>query len=292
MKKIYWIIGLLLFTLVGDRLGGFVLKKITNSSEFRYSRLYNNNAESDILLVGNSRGLTFYQPYIEEITKENTFNISYNGMPIDLARVLVEDYLDKYEAPRVMVLDVTMCDRTNKSLISGFNLYTPYSPRLGKLLKDSIPKVAYAGQLSHLYLHNSEVFQRTVYHLKKNDEDWLLDRQINDFMVKDVVNQNLHTLIDSTYFDKYLMVELNTIINAAKEKGVDVKLVVNPYYPPYLAKLHDLDEFVARIEKATKMKVHNYSKSITDIKGFGDYQHLNKYGSRLYMDQLKRDHIF
>ncbi len=115
-KHIFWIIGFLSLAFMGDRIVGFVLQKVTEKSQFRYSRLYNSNSDADILFVGNSRGLTFYQPEVEKITSLNTMNLSYNGMPADLAKCLVMDYLDRHNPPKVMVVDITLCDRTNDVL--------------------------------------------------------------------------------------------------------------------------------------------------------------------------------
>ena len=153
MKRIFWILALVVLFFAGDRISGWVLKQLTMSSQFRYSRMYKGEAKSDILLVGNSRGLIFYQPYIEEITGKSTFNISYNGMPMDLGRVLVEDYLDKYPAPEQMIVDVTMCDRKNSQLVTGFNLYAPYSEKLFELIKKDDQSSAYAGKLSLSLIH-------------------------------------------------------------------------------------------------------------------------------------------
>ena len=66
MKNIIWIIATIALAFLGDRTAGWVLGKITTESNFRYSRLYGGEAECDVLLVGNSRGLIFYQPYVEE----------------------------------------------------------------------------------------------------------------------------------------------------------------------------------------------------------------------------------
>lgn len=285
MKRIFWILALVVLFFAGDRISGWVLKQLTMSSQFRYSRMYKGEAKSDILLVGNSRGLIFYQPYIEEITGKSTFNISYNGMPMDLGRVLVEDYLDKYPAPEQMIVDVTMCDRKNSQLVTGFNLYAPYSEKLFELIKKDDQSSAYAGKLSHLYLHNSEIFQRALYHLKKSDEAWLLDREITDFLVKDVVNMEPYT-ID---LQDELLSELNETIQYAQSKGVKVQLVINPYFPAFAKRITNLKNFRTRIENATGLKVHNYATAIKEVKGFGDYQHLNKKGSRLYLDRLKKD---
>ena len=194
MKKIYWIIALVALTFIGDRIGGMILNQITQKSQFRYSRLYKGEAKSDILLVGNSRGLMFYQPYIESLTGKTTFNLSYNGMPMNLGRVLVEDYLEQYEAPELMILDITMCDRLNNGLISGFNLYTPYSDRLSKLMADSNTYVSNAGKLSHLYRYNSEIFQRTLFYLAKSDEDWLLDRVITEDLINSIDNTKPYSI--------------------------------------------------------------------------------------------------
>lgn len=287
MKKIYWVFIVIILFFAGDRLFGWVLKQLTEKSQFRYTRLYQGKAESDILLVGNSRGLIFYQPYLEKISNKKTFNISYNGMPIDLAEVLVKDYLDNYPAPKKMILDVSMCDRLNGSLISGFNLYTPYSPRMYELIRKNDKEGAIAGKLFHLYRYNSEIFQRSMFYLNKTDEDWLLDRVINDAMVAGIDNY----ITDTIKIEKGVMEHLATTVNFAKSKGVDVQLVINPYYPPYLDKLANLDQLKLQAERATGMKVHDYSRSVTDRDGFGDYQHLNKAGSQIFLDKLKADGI-
>jgi len=324
VKKLYWVFIVILLFFAGDRLFGWVLKQLTEKSQFRYSRLYQGEAKADILLVGNSRGLIFYQPHIEKITGQKTFNISYNGMPINLAEVLVKDYLEKYPAPKQMILDVSMCDRLNKSLISGFNIYTPYSPRMYDLIHQNDTTGAVAGKIFHIYRYNSEIFQRSMFYLNKSDEDWLLDRVINDGMVagitdyvpdtikivqrdtikpedrkerlfKGVMNQLGSVVSGNTNGeDEYVigvMEHLAATVNFAKEKGVDVQLVINPYYPPYLDKLVNLDLLKAEAEKATGMKVHDYSGAVIDREGFGDYQHLNKAGSRIFLDKLKADGI-
>ncbi len=199
MKKIYWILALIVLFFVGDRIGGFILGKMVEHSQFRYSRMYTGNAEADILLVGNSRGLIFYQPHISESTGKSNFNLSYNGMSMDLASVLVADYYERYQAPKTLLIDVTMCDRENDQLSIGFNCYSPYSPRLGSFLLTKAPSSAYAGKLTHLYRYNSEVFQRALSYINRSDENWLTDRIINDHMVANVAAEEG---LNFTFVDK------------------------------------------------------------------------------------------
>jgi hypothetical protein len=134
-KQLIWVAAFLLLALWLDRIIGYFLKETVQSSQFRYSKLYNSAETNDVLFVGNSRGLNFYQPEAERLLNASTANLSYNGMPADLMKCLVMDYLDRHVVPKVMVVDVTMCDRDNDGLKSGFNLYTPFSQRLDTLLR-------------------------------------------------------------------------------------------------------------------------------------------------------------
>ncbi len=288
LKKGFWIPVCLLIFFIGDRIGGWLLAKTVAKSQFRYARLYQNQGAADILLLGNSRGLIFYQPYIEKITQKKTLNLSYNSLPIDLGRVLVEDYLKKYPAPELLLIDVTMCDRINHQLIAGFSTYSSYSESLDKLIKEKSPTSWYAGKLSHLYRYNSEVYQRTLNYLTKSDENWLTDRVISPTMQQHVAQAEV---IELTIND-YLLQELNALIQAAESKGTRVELLINPYYPPYIKRMRSFYDFIGKLEAFTEKKIKDYSHALAATEGFGDYQHLNKKGSQQYIDLLLKDGVF
>lgn len=289
-KHTIWIFALLLFAFSGDRICGYILQKITEKSQFRYSRLYNGQEDADILFVGNSRGLTFFQPEVETLTSLKTINLSYNGMPADLAKCLVLDYLDRHKTPKIMVVDVTMCDRENDLLKTGFNLYTPQSVRLDTLLRgiktpDSWAgrKVVYGGNVSWLYRHNSEIFQRVLYYRQKSDKDWLLDRTIGEDAAND---PNLKSYQVRMYPN---MVEhLKEMVNYAQNKGIQVKLVINPYYPPFAETIRDsfLTPLKQHVEMQTGMAVDDFSTILKERGEIGDFQHANKNGSTHFMKIL------
>jgi hypothetical protein len=288
MKKTLWIFALIAVVFIGDRVGGMLLQKLADSSQFRYSRLYDGVAKADVLLVGNSRGLMFYQPYIEEVTGMKTLNISYNALSIDLAKNLVADQIKINGAPKTMLLDITMCDRENDQLIAGFQAYRSHSENLENLIKERQPKMYYGGLFSHLSRFNSEIFHRALYYENKSDETWLLDRVINEKMIANLADADTVHL----NLKDYLFQNLVETIKLAQDAGIEVKLVVNPYYPPYRKeKLFDLEKTIQRVEAATNLKVSDYSMAVTDLKSFGDYQHLNKYGSKLFIDELVKDGV-
>jgi hypothetical protein len=284
----YWPLSMILLLISGDRLGGVMLDTISVNSQFRYSRLYADKADAQILLAGNSRGLMFYQPFIEENTGKSTFNFSYNGMPVSLVSVLIKDYLDRYDSAEVLFLDITLLDRNmHLKLIPAFMPFTNYSSRLKNLIRTSNKKSYIASELSHLYRYNGEVFQRTLFHLNNDDENWLLDREISPAIAAQV-----EQLPDFSFeVTPASWSELKSLINFTKQKGVEVKLLVNPYFPPYVSKLTNLDQLIADTEKVTGLKVHDYSKALKPDDGFGDYQHLNKKGSAVFLKKLIQDGV-
>ena len=286
MKNALWIFAVLLLTFVADRGIGYYLQQKTENSQFRYARLYDNRAEADILLVGNSRGLIFYQPYIEEVTAQKTFNLSYNGMPTDLANVLVKDYFDRYPAPEKMVVDVTMCDRINDQLTASFKLYAPYSERLRNLLKER-NETAYNGmRFSHLFRYNTEIFQRSLFYQNKTDEDWLLDRVISDNMVNGTEKLEPYTINYQPDSTAYLTEQLADMVAYAEARGTEVELVINPYFPAFAQKIDNIPALRAEMQRKTGLPVKDYSLAVRDTQGFGDYQHLNKAGARAFIDRM------
>ncbi len=308
-KQLIWICAFLALAFLGDRLVGSFLRDFTKTSQFRYSRLYNSNETADILFVGNSRGLTFYQPEVERLTGQKTMNLSYNGMPADLAMTLVMDYLDRHVPPKVMVVDVTLCDRYNESLKTSMNLYVPYSRRLANLIKNSASinlknpnsvevdttdayagrKVYYGGKLSELFQHNSEIFQRVLYHRNKLDEDWIVDRIIGESATKDTAFRSYEVRMFPVMVN-----HLKEMIDYAKEKGVVVKLVINPYYAPFAETIRDsfLTPLKMYVEAQTGLPVSDFSTVLQSVDEIGDYQHANKKGSIHYMNILSEKGIF
>ena len=290
MRQLTWILGILGLAFAGDRLGGFIMRKMTENSQFRYSRLYKQQgARADVLLLGNSRGLTFFQPEIEGLTNQKTLNLSYNGMPMDLGKVLTVDQMQKNGNPKVMLIDVTMCDREDENLIRSFNLYSPYSDSLRGLIKQYDKKVVVGGQVSNLYRYNSELFQRALYYTKKSDEAWLLDRTITPQMAADTAINSYKVRVE-----KDMIPHLKALVEYAKSQGVTPRLVISPYFPRFGATIQDsfLIPLKQQVEAATGLTVKDYSMALTETADFGDYQHPNKQGAIKYMQMLFNDGMF
>ncbi|MBV6442255.1 MAG: hypothetical protein DYG98_00445 [Haliscomenobacteraceae bacterium CHB4] len=284
MKRIIWFIALLLLFFMGDRLAGHFLQKLVEQSQFRYSRLYRGDAAAEILLVGNSRGLNFFQPYMEEITGKKTFNLSYNGMPTDLAKVLVEDYLDRYPTPEKMVVDITNCDRMNDELLAGFLTYSAESFRLDTLINSKLPKIWWGGKISAMFRFNNEIFQRALYHRNRTDENWLRDHVISAKLAAEGSDKPYPLEIHP-----YLVRQLKETVITARAKGVGVELVIGPYFPGY--RVNNLDVLKNAVEEATGLPVRDYQQVLTDPTCFSDFRHLNVKGSKAFIERMKSDGV-
>ena len=277
-----WIPALVAVFFAGDRLAGYLLSRAVEASEFRYSRLYTDRAEADVLLVGNSRGLTYYQPALERLTNRSTFNLSYNGLPIEVASALAQDYLDRYGAPAVMLADVTMLDLDNPALTQDFRVYTPYSQRLDGLLRDSFPNIWGGTRLSHLSRFGGEVAQRAFYYIGRTDETWLLDRIMPEGVAAAAAE---FEPLDNGYTPERVAL-FAEMVRRFREAGTEVYLTINPYYPAYAKTIGKLDALMADVEAATGLEVHDYSQAIESRELFGDYQHLNKAGAEVFLAGL------
>jgi hypothetical protein len=291
MKHVLWYCLLVLLLFAGDRIGGYFLRDKALHSEFRYGKLYRRQAAADVLLLGNSRGLCFYQPYIEEITGRSTCNLSYNGLPMNAAKCLTFDFLDlkNFEwdgKPQQMLIDITICDRDNPAILPGFLPYLDRSKNLDTLVKNQLPKVWWGAQVSHLFRYNHEIYQRSLYYQYRSDEDWILDREISPELIAKT-SENSYDLD----IHPHLIRQLAETVSKARNAGSwNVQLLISPYLPGFQVK--NLDQLKAEVEKATGLPVHDYRSAITDPASFGDFMHLNKKGSIQYMDILKKDGIF
>lgn len=271
----------------GDRLLSEIFQHINLESHFRYSKVYNTTGQSDILLIGNSRGHAFYQPAIQKITNATTLNLSYNALPTPIARALVEDYYDLYFPPKKMIVEISMLAKTEVKVINEFKLYVHQSERIRNVIEAHSPKTAAAISVANLYSFNTEAFQRSLYYLGKEDIDWILDKRINAGMIS-----NQAAIPEMTYnITKERMTDFIAFVDRARQNHTDVELVLGPFYPAFRDKIINLDEFISIVQKETGLKVHNYAGFVEEDQYFSDYMHLNKQGSIIFMNKLKTDGV-
>jgi len=285
-KNYLYIAYFFILVLVGDRFFVHLLtSQIINKSEFRYSRLYSGRAQADILLIGNSRGLSFYQPELEKLTHNTTFNLSYNGLPTNLAKVFFTDYLKIYTKPKLVIIEATIRGKRTE-LVTNFGCYSMHSTELNDLINKNRNSFLY--DLFHLTKFNGEIFQRAAYFLNKSDVTWLNERVISTRMLDVQLDEKLQKFD----FDEAAAADLKSIIEMCKQNKIKYRLIINPYLPEYRNKLIHFDDQKKRLSNYLGEEILDYSRAIENSELFSDYLHVNKSGGTELMNILFKDSIF
>ena len=87
----------------------------------------------------------------------------------------------------------------------------------------------------------------------------------------------------------YLLEQLKGMCAAARSRGVRVEPVVAPYFPGF--GLQNLPEFIDAVEKSCGLEVRGYSRAVDGPAMFGDFTHVNKRGSAVWVGMLGRDGV-
>ncbi|MCD4817861.1 MAG: hypothetical protein K8S23_04140 [Candidatus Cloacimonetes bacterium] len=277
------ILFLILIFFVLDFLISTTLLKLVEASKIRFSRLYHEKIDSEIIFIGNSRAInSFYSPYFDEISNLKSINLAYNGVSISLVKVFLEDYLERNDPPIIIVIEVT-CIKEDNSGLPNFRQYIPYSKELRKIVKEHYPKVYYTSHISKSYYYNSEYFLRTLYYLKKNDQSWINRYTINQNYYNSLKVDDSFTMVDK--IDKNSMQLFKAIVKNCNERGITIIPVLAPIIDKYRNDTK-INNYIADFESKSQMKLVDFSKEINDINMFADEIHTNDKGANILANKL------
>lgn len=274
---------------VADRVLAFVLWSEVIQSGFRYSVLYRGPVNADILILGNSRGMSLVDwPYLETSTHRKAFNLSFNDLPSTLARTLFEDYLDRNRRPDIVVLELSSALGRN-SLLGELKLYARASPRLERMIGTSYPEMAWGLRISKLFAFNGELMLRALYYRNRSDHDWLVDGNLTPELI-DLTNREPAVRWDGpTAENRAAVVE---IVRLAKARGTQVRVIVAPYLPAFVRRSPNAADIYRQMAAGLGTPVLDYSQAIADTALFADRYHMNREGSRVFTDRLIADGVF
>jgi hypothetical protein len=292
----YFLIFILFIALyfAADRVGGLLLQDLTLRSGIRFSRLYSGKFNAEILVLGDSRGVNcIYAPLAEKMTGRSCANISYNGMGVAVAEILFRDYLAHNAPPKLLVLEVTNLT-VGAALIYNLKPYQSLSSGLGKLLLAENRSIYYACQLTHLYRFNCELFLRALYYLGRDDQSWINRYVIQPEFAKSYQPSPAFVRGIQETIPPDSVRAFRKILAQAEESGAEVRLLVSPFLPSHISRLHDLyDKRKTGIENlAGGLHVWDYADALDDIRCFADPLHMNIEGARLVLRQMVADGFF
>lgn len=277
----------LIVCFVGDRVGGFAFGRLFMRTHFRYADLYAGDLSADVLFLGNSRGVhMFHRPPLQDVSGKRVANLSFNALPATMLPVVLEDYIDHQNAPSQLFIEVTCVGRVNEpGSLSRFTVLADRSLGFNDVLAKHHPKHYWASQISHLYRYNSELLVRSLFFLKKSDQDWMMDSVVDSGWQATLADERIRRFERS----EVDLESLKSAIAIAEKNGVDVKLILAPYLPGYFALTDSCPEWLDWIEAETGKKVLDYSLAIEDPAHFADPIHLNPPGAEVLAKKLHQN---
>jgi hypothetical protein len=206
-------------------------------------------------------------------------------MSTRIAEAVLRDYLDHNRAPRLVVIEAT-CTIPEGALAGQLGTYASFSPRLAALYAEGHPDGALAGRLSHLYRLNSEFYLEALHYETRSDQDWI-NRSTIPAALR-IRQPGLWSLPRPENLEA-----LNRIVALLRQRGIEVRLVIAPYWPvpvnmPAIA--NAIDVSIRRVDP--QLHVLNYAGAVSDPEEFADGVHLNERGSVALLEILQRDGVF
>ncbi|MEA2339320.1 MAG: hypothetical protein QOE82_3327, partial [Thermoanaerobaculia bacterium] len=286
------LLALLILVIAGDRLLSAALRRTLMGSHFRFATVLRPGVDADIIVMGDSRGVTsIYVPEVERLSGLHTFSFAYNGMPTVVSEVMLADYLQHNRPPRLAIIEVTSTVEP-RAFISEIHTFGDFSPRLEALYAAEHPTAARVGKLLRLSRFNSELFLRSLYYMRRSDQDWANWAAMSPGQVARLDARAVWTL-------KPLpenLAALERMIRLLESRHVEVRLLIGPYYPEYAAH-SNLEAFAALIAGRThrvdpKLAVWDYSSAVTGSSHYTDVIHLNGSGAKDLAALMQRDGFF
>jgi hypothetical protein len=226
------------------------------------------------------------------MTGLGAFNLSYNGMSMELGELVFRDYLERYRPPRMLVLEVT-CLFTDDRLLKSLRTYQDRSARIAGAVRDRYPPLYWAGRLSHCFRYNNELFWRALYYESRTDQDWI-NRQVIDRAFA----EHYRPRLDADPFDlrgsdqQRNLAALDRVVALCRTNGTELRLLVSPYLPGYIAAWASSKTFARTVQARTGLRVWDYSDRIGDWSMFADPLHVNAKGCGEYTALLVAEGFF
>ena len=274
----------LLIVFVGDRMIGGLVERLFLKTGFRYAMLYRGELPCEIAILGNSRGLhMFHPPSIKSVTEKEVSNLAFNALPTVVMPIIWEDYLVHHQPPKLLVLEVSCVGTPDKpGSLERFSILIDQNMEYAEVLGQQNLKFYYATRLSRLFRYNTPLLLRSAMFMKKSDQPWIMNSQLNAEAMEKAVQESDAILIRSAEN----VAAIRQVLETAKEHGVEVKLVMAPYYPAYLERLTDVDDWLVWLESELGQKIENHTGLLSDPNSFTDHLHLNETGALSLAEKL------
>jgi hypothetical protein len=265
----------------GDRLGAALLSRLLDRSHDTLAELYGGTAQGDIVVLGNSRAYRHFD--FAARPGPRLVNLAQPGASTLLSSVLLEDYVDRYGAPRAVVLELSGLVADQDAVLVT-RMFAPRSPRLAALLRAWHQRYFWGGQVSHLFAYNNAFALNVAHKIIVPMPPLLLDGRLTAARMA-----ALRDAAGTEYFRSRPenLRALDDIIALARREGFALHSVISPIAPTYAA----VSGYPAwRGDLAARLAGVAFSDFGTGLVEapslFADDLHMNRDGVARFMDVL------
>lgn len=266
------------------------MARIVGNSGQRFPMVYSGALEADVAILGNSRGIhMFHPPAIERECDVKVANLSFNDLPPAIMPILWSDYLRHHAPPRLLVLEVSCIGVVDyPASTERFTVLMAKNPKFGDAIRSENPRHYWLAQLSHLFRFNSPLTWRSLLFLKRDDQSWIMNSQLNETMMAETIaNADAELRKDQSRLEA-----IKRTIEIADEHDVEVRCVVAPYAPAYFERLDGFDSWLNWVQGSLGRQVEDLSKQVKEMEHFADHLHLHEAGASHFAKQLSRQGFF
>lgn len=264
----------------GDRLLAAGLAWLVAQGPDRFVAIYGDGAPADVVALGNSRVDRHFDPQmVRQKTGLELANLGIGLNSMALSEVLLHDYLEHHPKPQTLIIEVTHLQIT--PTVGEMKLLTAYSPAMRAFLRETAPRLYYAGEVSHLFRLNSDLFFRALYSLLAGPEPRLYPAEAGAIVAREKLADPERMIIWQANREA-----LARMAALAKAEGIKLILVAAPYYPDFRDIIENMATFVTEVEAIADHEVIDLSNLPIPADDFYDLTHLDAAGVETFIDAL------
>lgn len=265
--------------------------------------IMNDTLNNDVLILGNSRGATAYNPfYLDSILGCNSRNISVSGQTYLISDMRYKLYRRRNPAPKLIILNIDQIELGIGSL--GYERYQ-YYPYIGDTLIQKVldmnhftwqdkyvPLWRYNGNYKYIYLGLLEFFN--IYHLEgKHYKGWSKRTSSWDGTNLQQILKTQGTI--DCYMEDTVVCIFENLLNDIKQEDIKAIMVFSPMY--HIAQENLSTTFDTIMDTYYKLS-SRYDIPILDYREltlnydtlyFQDATHLNYIGAQEFSIKLAHD---
>lgn len=249
-----------------------------------------NRVDSDILIIGSSRGAHHYVTSqlcdsINRFTGRNYtgYNSSIDGNFINSNCCAAESVMERY-SPKLLILEVSEWELSGGQAIRDME-FTAGNYRNNKVVKKYLDNLGWKERVkmkSNMYRFNQKTLRIVSSYIQKGEETGY--EPLYDKMTVIPERKN-----NPHFYDEYSMTNFFRVLEKARKQGVNIVIVSSPSYRPV-----DGNEFLADIcvnYNIPYIDCYNIDVFNNKPEWFKDVIHLNDDGAHeytaLFFDKLK-----